>query len=97
MLTRHKEVNIMANIKSAEKRIKVISKKTAINKARKSELKTVLKKFNAAVDSGDKAVAEVAFANAEKALRVTASKGTLHKNTSSRKVSRLARKLNNMA
>ncbi len=87
----------MANIKSAEKRIKVISKKTDINKSRRSKLKTVLKKFSAAVDSGDKAAAQEVFATAEKALRETASKGTIHSNAASRKISRLAKKLNKMA
>lgn len=87
----------MANIKSAEKRIKVIDKKTKINKSRKSSLKTVLRKFNAAVDSGDKAAAQETFRVAEKALMETASKGTIHKNNASRKVSRLAKKLNKMA
>ena len=48
----------MANIKSAKKRIKVIETKTARNKAAKSKLKTILKKFDQAVASGDKAAAE---------------------------------------
>ncbi|MBN2261154.1 MAG: 30S ribosomal protein S20 [Clostridiales bacterium] len=87
----------MANIKSAEKRIKVIAKKTAINKSRKSELKTVIKKFNEAVDSGDKTLAENRFKLAEKTLMQTAKDNTIHKNAASRKVSRLSKKLNKMA
>lgn len=87
----------MANIKSAEKRIKVNAKKAAANKANKSELKTVLKNFNGAVDSGDKALAQEKFVLAEKALDQNASKGTIHKSAAARKTSRLAKKLNKMA
>ena len=87
----------MANIKSAEKRIHVINKKTAINRARKTEMKTAVKKFEAAVASGDKALAAETFKAAEKQLRETASKGTIHAKAASRKVSRLAKRLNNMA
>ena len=87
----------MANIKSAEKRIKVIAKKTANNKANRSELKTVIKKFNEAVDSGDKVLAQEKYKAAEKALDQSASKGILHKSTASRKASRLAKNLNKMA
>ncbi len=87
----------MANIKSAQKRIKVNAKKAATNKANKSELKTVLKKFNEAVDSGDKALAQENFVLAEKTLDQNASKGTIHKSAAARKTSRLAKKLNKMA
>lgn len=87
----------MANIKSAKKRISVISKKTAINKAKKSELKTAIKAFNTAVESGDKELAKAKFTAAERLLRSSASNGIIHKNGASRKVSRLAKKLNNMA
>ncbi|MCK5762612.1 MAG: 30S ribosomal protein S20 [Clostridiales bacterium] len=87
----------MANIKSAQKRIKVIAKKTANNKANRSELKTVIKKFNEAVDSGDKALAQEKYVLAEKTLDKNATKGTIHKSAASRKASRLAKRLNKMA
>ncbi|MEA3423006.1 MAG: 30S ribosomal protein S20 [Bacillota bacterium] len=87
----------MANIKSAEKRIKVIAKKTATNRTNKSKLKTVIKKFNEAVDSGDKALAQEKYVLAEKALDQNASKNAIHKSTASRKTSRLAKRLNKMS
>lgn len=87
----------MANIKSAKKRILVIRKKTEINKANKSKMKTFIRKFNEMVLTGDKERAGSAFKDAEKVIRKTASKGTIHKNAADRRVARLAKKLNNMA
>ncbi len=87
----------MANIKSAKKRVHVIAKKTAINKSRKSALKTSVKKFLETVEAGDFEAAKVAFKDAEVKLTKTAAKGTMHKRTASRKVSRLAKKLNSIA
>ena len=91
------EVSDLANIKSAKKRIKVIETKTARNKAAKSKLKTILKKFDQAVASGDKAAAEAQLKVCTSELSKAVSKGILHKNTVSRKVSRLAAKVNKMA
>lgn len=87
----------MANIKSAKKRIKVIETKTARNKAAKSKLKTILKKFDQAVASGDKAAAEAQLKVCTSELSKAVSKGILHKNTASRKISRLAAAVNKMA
>lgn len=87
----------MANIKSAKKRIKVIETKTARNKAAKSKLKTILKKFDQAVASGDKAAAEAQLKVCTSELNKAASKGILHKNTVSRKISRLSAAVNKMA
>ena len=84
----------MANIKSAKKRILVINKKTARNRRVKAHLKAVLKNFEAALVAGDMATAKEKFVLAEKKLMQAAAKGTIHKNTASRKVSRLAKKLN---
>jgi len=86
----------MANIKSAKKRIKVISKKTANNRVRKTVLKNVEKKFLAAVETGDKALATERLTHAEKHIRKAASKNIIHNNAASRKVSRLTAKLNAM-
>ena len=58
----------MANIKSAKKRILVIEKKTLVNKIARTKLKTIVKKFVAAVESGDKAAATVAYTAAVKAV-----------------------------
>ena len=84
---------MMPNIASAKKRVKVTQKKTLENKAAKSELKTVLKRADAAVTAGaeDK---EAAVKLAIKKVDQACAKGLLHKNTASRKKSQLARKLN---
>ncbi|MDD6310627.1 MAG: 30S ribosomal protein S20 [Firmicutes bacterium] len=84
----------MANIKSAKKRIRVIDKKTARNRRIKSHLKAVLKAYDAAIEAGDMAAAKEKLALAEKKLMQAAAKGTLHKKTASRKVSRLTKRFN---
>ena len=86
----------MPNIKSSKK--DVISSKIAYekNKANKSELKTNLKKFDAAVVSGDKAAAEAAYKVAVKAVDQAAQKGLLHKNNAAHKKSALTTKLNSI-
>ena len=87
----------MANIKSSKK--DVISSKIAYekNKANKSELKTTLKKYDAALVAGDKAAAEVAYKAAVKAVDQAVIKGLLHKNNAARKKSCMTLKLNKMA
>lgn len=85
----------MANIKSAKKRIRVIDKKTARNRRIKNHLKTVLKDFEAALAEGNMETAGEKLKLAEKKLMQAASKGTIHKNTASRKVSRLTKQFNN--
>ncbi len=87
----------MPNIKSAKKRVKVIEKKTAINLSHKTALKTAIKKFEAAVTSGDKENAKVLFNEASKKLDQSVSRGILHKNNAARKKSQLALKLAKLA
>lgn len=87
----------MANIKSAKKRILVIRKKTERNKAAKSRMRTSVRRFNEAVSLGDLELAQDKFKDAQKIVQKTASKGTIHRNTARRKVSRLAKALNKMA
>jgi small subunit ribosomal protein S20 len=87
----------MANIKSAKKRVKVISKKTEINKSRKSALKTAEKRFLEALEAGDKAVATAKFNEVQKLARKASEKNVIHKNAASRKVARLSKKLNTLA
>ncbi|MBQ4563952.1 MAG: 30S ribosomal protein S20 [Lachnospiraceae bacterium] len=87
----------MANIKSAKKRVLVIETKTARNKAIKSRVKTFVKKVDQAVLAGDKEAATVALKNAISELNKAASKGVYHKNTVSRKVSRLTKAVNGIA
>ena len=83
----------MANIKSAKKRVKVIATKTARNKAIKSDLKTALKKADAAVANNADNKVEVVRA-AIKKVDMAASKVIMHKNKAARKKSQLALKLN---
>ncbi len=87
----------MPNIKSSKK--DVIRSKIAYekNKANKSELKTVLKKFDSAIDAGVKADAEVAYKQAVKCVDQAALKGLLHKNNAARKKSSMTLKLNKLA
>ncbi|MDR1572615.1 MAG: 30S ribosomal protein S20 [Clostridiales Family XIII bacterium] len=84
----------MANIKSAKKRIHIIARKTARNRRVKSQLKTVLKGFEAALATGDRDGAKEKSVLAEKKLMQAAAKGTIHKNAASRKTSRIAKRLN---
>lgn len=86
---------IMANIKSAKKRILVITKKTAKNRRVKSHLKTILKNFETALASKDLDTAKEKLALAEKRLMQAAAKGTIHKKAASRKVSRITTRFNN--
>ena len=84
----------MANNKSAEKRILITEKKTAINKARKSEFKTYIKKFDKAVAAGNLDEARALLKVIDKKLKRAAHKNVLHMNSVSRKISRLTKKLN---
>ena len=83
----------MPNIKSANKRVKVIATKTMLNKAVNSDLKTNIKKANLAIESGSENKAE-AVRVAMKKIDKAAAKGILHKNTAARRKAALARKLN---
>jgi len=87
----------MPNIKSSKK--DVLSSKIAYekNKANKSALKTVIKKYDAALESGDKAAAQVAYTAAVKAVDQAVTKGLLHKNNAARKKSSMTLKLNKLA
>ena len=88
----------MANIKSAKKRILVTETKTARNKAIRSEVKTSIKKVEAAVAAAkDKAAAEAAYKDASSVIESACSKGVYHKNNAARKVSRLAKLVNGIA
>ncbi|MCF0131695.1 MAG: 30S ribosomal protein S20 [Pseudobutyrivibrio sp.] len=87
----------MANIKSAKKRVQVTAKKTERNKAIRSEVKTYVKRVEAAVAAGDKALAESELKAATKVIEMAGSKGVYHDNTISRKVSRLAKLVNTLA
>ena len=87
----------MPNIKSAKKRVKVIESKTLYNKMFKSQLRTIIKKYNSAVESGDKAAATEAYKLAVKKIDQAAARGILHKNNAARRKSQFTVKLNGMA
>ncbi|MBW4827316.1 MAG: 30S ribosomal protein S20 [Clostridiaceae bacterium] len=84
----------MANIKSAKKRIGITARKTEVNKARKSEIKTYIKKFDQAVENDNLDEARELLKLIDKNLKKAVAKNTIHKNTASRKVSNLTRRLN---
>lgn len=80
----------MANTKSAKKMVRKIAGRTEVNKSRKSRIRTFVRKVEEAVASGDKTAAVNALKAAEPEIMRGVTKGVLHKNTASRKVSRLA-------
>jgi small subunit ribosomal protein S20 len=84
----------MASHKSAEKRIRQIAKRTATNRARISRVRTFVKKVEAAIAAGNREAAQSALQVAQPELHRAITKGLLHKNTVSRKLSRLATRVN---
>ena len=92
-----REVSRLPNIKSAEKRVELSKAQNAANKAKRSTLRTSLKKFDAAVAAGDKEQADGAFKAAVKSVDKAVKKGILHKNTAARKKSSMAVKMNKLA
>ncbi len=87
----------MANTKSAKKMVRKIARRTEVNKSRKSRVRTYVRKVEEAVASGDKKAAVTALRAAEPELMRGVQKGVMHKNTASRKVSRLAARVKGMA
>ena len=84
----------MPHHKSAEKRLRQTEKRTVINRARLSRVRTFVKKVETAIEIGDKAVAQSAFQLAQPELHRATTKGVMHKNTVARKLSRLAARIN---
>jgi small subunit ribosomal protein S20 len=80
----------MANTKSAKKATRVTARRTEINKARVSRIRSFIRKVEEAIASGNQSNAEAALRAAQPELMRGAQKGVLHKNAASRKVSRLA-------
>ncbi len=87
----------MPNIKSAKKRVKVTEVKTLQNKMFKSAMKTSVKKYKAAVDAGNKDLAEKTYADAVAMVDRAVTKGILHKNNAARKKSQFTKLLNGLA
>jgi small subunit ribosomal protein S20 len=80
----------MATHVSAEKRIRQTARRTAVNRARLSRLRTFVKKVETAIAAGDKEAARAALREAQPELQRGAQKGVMHKNTVARKLSRLS-------
>ena len=87
----------MANIKSAKKRILVTETRAARNKSIRSEVKTAIKKVEAAVAANDKEAAKAALTVAISTIESASSKGVYHKNNDGRTVSRLTKLVNTLA
>jgi small subunit ribosomal protein S20 len=84
----------MANHKSAEKRHRQTLRRTEVNRARVSRLRTFLKKVELAIASGDKTQASAAYLAAQPELHRSVGKGVIHRNTAARKLSRLSARIN---
>jgi len=83
----------MANTTSAQKATRVIARRTAINKSRRSRLRTIVGKVEEAISSGDRTKTVEALKAAEPVLMRAAQNGVVHKNAASRKVSRLTQRV----
>jgi small subunit ribosomal protein S20 len=84
----------MANTPSAKKAVRKIERRTAVNKSRRSQMRTYVRKVEEAIASGDSNAAVQALRAAEPLVMRAAQKGIVHKNTASRKVSRLSARVN---
>lgn len=87
----------MANTASARKRIRQTATRTARNQARKSRMRTFIKKVETALATGDKSAAAAALVAAQPEMQRAAGKGVIHKNTIARKISRLSKRVKVLA
>jgi small subunit ribosomal protein S20 len=87
----------MANTTSAKKATRKIARRTVINKARRTEMRTSVRSVEEAIKRGDRNAALKAMANAEPELMRAAQRNIIHKNTASRKVSRLSHQIAKLA
>ena len=83
----------MANTSSAKKRVRRDARKTETNISRRSRIRTYIKKVEAAIDGGDKDAANAALKAAQPEMMRGVSRGVVSKNTASRKISRLSRRI----
>lgn len=84
----------MANTSSAKKMVRKISRRTAVNKARRSRVRTYLRQVEEAISTGDKSAANNALRAAQPEMHRAVSKGVIHKKTAARKLSRLSARIN---
>ena len=86
----------MANTSSAKKRVRRDERRTEVNRARRSRIRTFVKRVETAIESNDKEAAQAAFVAAEPEIMRGVTRGVLHRNTASRKVSRLASRIKSL-
>ncbi|RBP08667.1 SSU ribosomal protein S20P [Roseiarcus fermentans] len=94
---RSEGIEFMANTKSAQKAARQTIRRTAVNKSRRSEMRTYVRKVEEALASKDPNAAAEALRAAEPKLARAAQKGIVHKNAASRKISRLAKRVKALA
>ena len=87
----------MANSPSAKKRVRQSERRTEINRDRRSRIRTSIKKVEESIAGGDKTAAQAALKAAQPEIMRGATKGILHKNTASRKISRLSARIKSLA
>ena len=87
----------MANTPSAKKRVRQLARKTEVNKARRSRIKTFIKIVEESITSGDLPNAVSALKRAQPEIQRGVSKGIFHKNTASRKISRLSKRVKSLS
>jgi small subunit ribosomal protein S20 len=87
----------MANTKSAKKAARQAESRTLVNKARRSRMRSFVRKVEEAIASGDKQAAAVALREAQPEIMRSAQKGIVHRNTASRKISRLSARIKALA
>lgn len=83
----------MANITSSKQRIRETARRTEINRSRRSRIRTFIKNVEMAIGDGDKEEADKAFKAAQPELMRGVTKGVIHRNTASRKLSRLSARI----
>ncbi|HEY7297451.1 MAG TPA: 30S ribosomal protein S20 [Xanthobacteraceae bacterium] len=87
----------MANTSSARKAARVIARRTATNKSRRSRMRTMMTKVEEAINAGDADRAREALCQAEPVIMRAAQKGVVHRNVASRKISRLTQRVAKLA
>jgi len=86
----------MANTASAKKAVRKIARRSAVNRSRRSQMRTYIRKIEEAIAAGDQALAAAALHAAQPIIMRAAQKGIVHANTASRKVSRLTRRVDKL-
>jgi small subunit ribosomal protein S20 len=87
----------MANTKSAKKAVRKIARKTEVNKARRSRMRTYVRSVEDAIAAGDQKAAQEALKQAQPEIMQAAQKRVVHKNTAARKISRLSARVRAMS